>query len=93
MRQQKFGRRQREGVTDLQSEKGEYEAIVRSDWGERNREQACTSSHQHCKKNRTLIYKLMTRGVKYRRYHKDALAVGSADFFQRKYNLQREHTQ
>lgn len=28
---------------------------------------------------RTLMYKLTTQGVKYRRYHKEALAVGSAD--------------
>lgn len=35
--------------------------------------------------------KLMTQGEKYRRWHKEAFAVGSVDFLHRKYRLQREH--
>lgn len=42
---------------------------------------------------RTLIYTSMTQGVKYKRYRKEALAVGSADFSRGSTNLQREHTQ
>lgn len=87
MQQERFGRQQREGGTDLQSESSKEmknEENNKQLTGETRGEKQRAGMHLHppaLEKKRTLIYTLMTQGAKYKRFCKEALVVGSVAFF------------